>query len=429
LHLSVVALALIVAMGCAATASAAWSSAFDVSAPEKLGAFLPNVGVGAGGGAVFTWGHHSPVAAPDVTQARTRSASGVLGPIVDVAPAVSTPARVAVAANGTAVFLWRSRLHRMRARMLSAAGTLGPVVDVSAAARRAHDGQVAVDPAGNAFFVWLERGGRVRTRSLSTAGELGPIATLSAGGHAVHPPQVAVSAGGDAVFAWDRYTSRTGRVQARARSAAGRLGPTLTLSARRRRAVLPRLAVATDGHALAVWTSPPAGRNDGLGRVQARAFSHERRLGPLLDVSGNAMGGAPRATFLADGDAVLTWYRPGRPTAPLLMRTLSAAARLRNTVTLLGGRDIGLSRVAFAPDGDAVVAWQLLGDGDPEGQNARIQARSRSASGVVGPTVTLAPPGGQVYDPQVAVAANGSAIVTWARFAGGVVSVQAAVGP
>ncbi len=134
-------------------------------------------------------------------------------------------------------------------------------------------------------------------------------------------------------------------------------------------------------------------------------------------------------TFLDNGEAVFTWQRNDAKLSRLRMRTLSAAGTWGRTVTLLASRRALFPEVAFAPDGDAVLGWQRTDGRHRDGTNARVQVRSRSAAGTVGATITLSSPGGGLDRQQLAVGANGSAIVTWRRQEGNQFRIQGAAGP
>ena len=66
-------------------------------------------------------------------------------------------------------------------------------------------------------------------------------------------------------------------------------------------------------------------------------------------------------------------------------------------------------QVAVDADGDAVVVWTRL-DG-----SAIAQARRISAAGLLGPVLDLSPHGEDASGPQVAIDAGGNAIALWYR--------------
>jgi hypothetical protein len=162
------------------------------------------------------------------------------------------------------------------------------------------------------------------------------------------------------VFTWERSDGTTNRAQTRVRSATGTLSAVQTLSAAGQHAFGPQVAVEADADAVFTWTrADPDGSN---GWIQARARSAAGILSAVQDVSD-----------------------PGR---------------------VAHG-----SQVAVDADGDAFFTWVRT-----DGIHDRVEARSRSAAGILRPFTTLSDRGGGAGDPQVAVDPAGNALVTWWRF-------------
>jgi hypothetical protein len=93
------------------------------------------------------------------------------------------------------------------------------------------------------------------------------------------------------------------------------------------------------------------------------------------------------------------------------------------------GQDAFDPQVAVDGAGDAVAVWSRF-----DGTDYRIQARTRSAAGVLGPIQTLSGAGQDAIDPQVAV--DGGGLAVWQRSDGttgcggaGCSRIQAAAGP
>src|SRR3954447_17341371 len=122
----------------AAVAICAPTSASAFSPPDTLSkagqnAVDPQAAVDANGNAVLVWRRFDGIG--PVVQARTRSAAGGLGPVMDLSDnnTFYIP-RVAVDPSGNAVFIWvhsDGTNRRAQARRLSAAGVLGKVMDLS----------------------------------------------------------------------------------------------------------------------------------------------------------------------------------------------------------------------------------------------------------------------------------------------------------
>jgi hypothetical protein len=140
----------------------------------------------------------------------------------------------------------------------------------------------------------------------------------------------------------------------------------------------------------AAWTAPVT-----LSALQALPDSHQVAIDP-------------------DGDAVFTWTRFDGTNYRIQARARSAAGALSPIQNLSAtGQDAFDPQVAVGGAGNAIFTWDRF-----DGTNSRIQARRRSAGGVLGPVENLSAAGQNAAYPQVAVDGNGNAIFTWARFDG-----------
>jgi hypothetical protein len=281
-------------------------------------------------------------------QARARSASGALSNVQSISALGADAPELAVDSGGDAVFVWErpdgttqcggGPCIRAQTRARSASGTLSAAQVLSAPAQNARRPQVDVDSDGDAVFSWGAQCGdflcaSVQDRARSAAGALSSIQTLSTSGDHGLFTEVGVDSNGDAVFAWQRFdgTAQCGgisgcaRIQARARSAAGALSQTQTLSAAGRHASNADLAVDSAGNAVFVWMRPdattdcrqvaqvqPCYRIEAISRSAAGALSTVQILSapgqnayfPLVAVDPD--GGADPNT----ADAVAVWERP-----------------------------------------------------------------------------------------------------------------------
>jgi hypothetical protein len=318
---------------------------------------------------------------------------------LSAAGANANSTQVAVESGGNAVFVWYRRLH-IYARARAADGTLSPTQSLSEPGTGTSP-QVGVDQDGDAVFVWqrtdatTDCGGagclRVEARARSAEGVLSITQTLSAAGEDALNFEIAVDQSGDAVFVWERYDGMTGcdfdgciRVQARARSAAGVLSAVQTLSAAGENARFPQVGIDQNGNAVFVWE-----RDDGTTgcggsclRVQARARSAAGVLNAVQTLSpAGQHAGNPQVAVDSSGNAVFVWEQPDETT--------------------------GCSGVGCV----------------------RVQARTRSATGVLGTTQTISDPGETAGRPQVGVDQSGSAAAVWQRFDGTFNRIQTATGP
>ncbi len=96
----------------------------------------------------------------------------------------------------------------------------------------------------------------------------------------------------------------------------------------------------------------------------------------------------------------------------------------------ISGPDASSPAVAVSNDGAGVAVWTRF-----DGNVSRVQARTVSVGGSLGPVQTLSAAGDSAFNPQVAVDADGDAIVVWTQLEGHVVaharriSAAGALGP
>jgi Glycosyl hydrolase family 26 len=116
-------------------------------------------------------------------------------------------------------------------------------------------------------------------------------------------------------------------------------------------------------------------------------------------------------------------YVPGPVSLPLLTKVPAPgagaadppqSADLSAAAEMASGPDL-----AVAADGSATVVWSARNGGD-----FRVFGRRITPDGTRGPTIQLSASGQDAFDPQVAVAADGTAIVAWTRSDGADFRVQ-----
>ena len=151
-------------------------------------------------------------------------------------------------------------------------------------------------------------------------------------------------------------------------------------------AALALAALAAPAAASAAWTAPD----------------------DLSDAGGNA--GQQEVAIDPAGNSVAAWTRWNGFDWLVQVRTRSAAGVLSFTPTLSDpGQDAFHPEVVVDPAGDATIVWTRY-----DGTDWRVQARTLSAFGVVGPnTLDVSDPGLSGLVPQVGVDAAGNVVITW----------------
>lgn len=237
----------------------------------------------------------------------------------------------------------------------------------------------------------------------------GPRVTVSPLGTETDAPQVAVDDSGDAVATWRARDSDGSnlRIEATTISSADVLGPVHTLSSGGGFVFEPQVAIDADGDAIVFWYQ----QHDGDAyRVWARRISSSGVVGPpqaLTPAVEQAIDVQVAIDDAAVGTAVAAWVSNDGSPGRIRARSMLTTGELRPTRTLSapGANAIGPD-VAVDADGDAIVAWSRAG---------RAQARRLSSADVLGPTQTLSVAGNPAFNPRIAVDDDGDAVAVWWR--------------
>jgi hypothetical protein len=225
-------------------------------------------------------------------------------------------------------------------------------------------------------------------------------------------PQVATDASGDSALAWE-FGPSGGRVQARTMSAAGALAPAFDLDlTTTTTARTPRVAIDAGGNAVFMWIKEPF--------VLGRRLSASGTLGQAFQVNGGGTSGFTQPDIATDfnGETVFTWVTSGSFTHPRVQaRTMTKRGVLGPVRNISPSGQIGRHpQVATDHSGDSVITW-VREDGI-DGDNDVVQARTMTAASSLGPIMDLSAPLGRSFSPQVASDADGDTTFVWLRFDG-----------
>jgi hypothetical protein len=341
--------------------------------PWRPGMQHQQVTVNARGDAVSVWAGNDDNSGVWHITGRALSATGALGPTQRFSRAYTNAfePQVTVDAEGNAVVAWHGydgMNWRIQARTLSATGVLGPIWNLSAAHQNAFNVQLGTSSDGTSVFVWRRFDGshwRIQTRALMPGGVLGPVLDLSRAWANALDPQVGVDAAGNAVFVWRFLGGLNSHIQARALSAAGALGALQTVTKHRwKPAYAPQVAVDPVGDAVLVWYQA-----DGTYyNVNGVRLSAAGVLGPRQHLSIGPQEPTyspfPQVGIDAAGAAAFAWMRfdPGTSTWQIETRTLSETGVLGPTQALSSGPPGRFPEIAVNANGNAAVVWELRRD-------------------------------------------------------------------
>ena len=222
--------------------------------------------------------------------------------------------------------------------------------------------------------------------------------------------QVAADGQGDAMAIWARYDGTHYVAETRFRPAGGAWQAAQGISPATGDAVNPHVAMDARGDAVAVW----AHANIIEGSYRPAGGSWQAVASDLSAAGQNAA--APQVAIDGQGNAVAIWRRSDGTNQIVQTSTRSAATGAWQATPddlSATGQDAADPEVAVDPQGDAVAVWSR---GNAIMQTLFIQASTRPAGGAwQAPASTLSVGGEPADDPQVAVAANGKAVVVWQR--------------
>jgi hypothetical protein len=393
-------------LAAAGSAQAAWTPVLDVSGSSRRSALEVRVAAGPKG-TMAAWtrlvGAHTRI------QARLVARTGSLGAVKTLS-AEGLDAGfpdVGVAPDGSAVVGWwvDGAAPVVQARRIAPNGKLGPILVVSGGHADSFD--LAVGPDGAATFVWVhlpsgdEQFASVMTRRLEPDGRLSPVRELDADTYAAWGPAVAVAESGAAVTAWYRLDDDgAGEVVVTRRIAPdGTIEPKRRLWTGHLSYEAPRVAAGSGGRATVVWTTAAE-------ELRARRVDAGAGLGPVLALTKGATGLlGPNVAMGAAGATTVVWGRAAGRGYSVEARRIGRDGGLGPLKTLARNcPDTAWPDVAVDAQGAAVVVW-------PAGEHD-VAVRKLRPGGSLGARRTL-PARGRVDRPLVALAATGAPTVVW----------------
>jgi hypothetical protein len=333
--------------------------------------------------------------------------------------------QVAFSSQGDAVAVWRRYNgvnYIVQGAVRPAGGGWQAPVDLSGAGQNASGQQVAVDSQGNAVAVWQRYNGTnwIAQGAVRPAGAGWQApADLSGAGQSGYGPRVAVDSQGNAVAVWERSNGTNYIVQGAVRAAGGVWQAPADLSAAGQDADGARVAVDSQGNAVAVWERYNGANYIVQGAVRAAGGVWQAPVD--LSAAGQSAD-FPQVAVDSQGNAVAIWQRSNGANVIVQGAVRAAGGVWQAPVDLSGaGRDAYDPQVAFDAQGSAVAVWDRS-----NGTNKIVQGAVRAAGGVWRAPVDLSGVGQNASDPQVAFDAQGNAVAVWERYNGANFIVQGA---
>ncbi len=319
---------------------------------------------------------------------------------------------VAVDREGDALLVWEACdlqtpgcYHQVQARRRSQTGSLGPVMNVSELGPEPAWPQVASDDDGDSVVVWQQHdthtNWRIAARRVGRAGALGPLLMLTPDGPIGNQPQVALAPGGRALVAWSEYrpTASAGSYYTVVRQifSNGTVGRALDLGPGSPEP--PAIAMDRHGVAVVAWTDYG---HVFVRRIRAAAVSPTRVI-----ASGGSGLALVHASSGRDGDFVISFRSALRPQPRVWLRTWHRDGSLGRPLAISPRQHYAGYHYALATDleGDSVVVWTR----DLAANRIVVYGRQVSRSGTLGDIVRF----GVGDHPDVALDDDGDGIAVW----------------
>lgn len=397
------------------TRDGAWSGEV-LLLPLSSNVGTPTAAVDPGGTATAVWGQGSPAR---IEASRRAPGSDWQGPdnVDQRSSGGASQVEVAVDPNGNVIAVWA--MGGIRGDIWSSRYTTGGgwseaeliEVDDTGSAGRPH---VAVTPDGNALAVWMQSDG---TRDNIWANRFTPqagwrgaelIETDNVGD--AEDPRVATDPSGNAMAVWsqsdatgqgiraNRFTPQMGWGNAEVLET-GRVGP----------AVTPQVGMDADGHAIAVWhQSDLFFRTD----IWSKRFTPGAGWGSGQRVeTRDSVATNPQIAVAPDGHAVAVWEQMGTMYKDVWGNhfTPETGWGTQSLLEISNAGDASRPRVATDATGNAIAVWM-----QDNGSREDVWA-SRYVAGTEWATAVLLEQsdGFRALHPRVALGARGSAVVVW----------------
>jgi hypothetical protein len=293
---------------------------------------------------------------------------------------------------------------------------------------------VGIDESGRALVAWLRLGGpgifsgsTVRARSIPVTGPMSTIRAVTTTPEELSELSLDLNPAGQGWLAWVRYADGGRLIRARALSSDANLGPSPVVAPPGSYKFGPTVTVDADGDALFGWGGYEGGCCGGDYGAWVRRVSAAGT--PDAPVFAAESGSEPALDSDAEGDAYLAWPRSTNRDTRIEGRTFSRAGALGPVRTLsLFGQPAADPRVAVNASGRTVVTWSRS-----DGANWRVQARTVNPVGGLGATETLSVAGAAGLAPAVDIGSHGDAVDAWSAWLygdpGAPHTIQAATGP
>ncbi len=328
--------------------------------------------------------------------------------------------QVAIDGSGNAIAVW-SQFDGTRSNIyvnhFDAASGLwqGRMLIKTNKADDAYSPQIAVNTDGNAIAVWQQYNGNeysIYANHFDATLGAWQGATLIEGdaGDASHP-QIAMDGIGNAMAVWQQYDGTYDSIYGNYfRASTGWTTARLIERDDTGKASYPQVAVNASGHTMVVWELDN-GTDDSI--YASRYSSSLWGTATLLDNGSTDSATAPRIAIDTDGNAIAVWHQYAGSEYSIYANRFDAASGAWQGDALIENDNVGGAygpKVAMDGSGNAMAVWQQY----DRTSNNILANRFDAISGVwQNPVLIESDNAGDAYNPQIAVNDSGNAVAVW----------------
>jgi hypothetical protein len=274
----------------------------------------------------------------------------------------------------------------------------------------ASDPHIAVDGSGDAVAVWVQGGTGAKTiwSNRYTAGVgWGTATSITSHSSGESAPRIAIDSNGDAVAVWT-YAGTPSEIWANHYSAGWGWGQAAAIGNNAGDADLARAAMDSAGDAIAVWQQSDGTRTN----IWANRYTPSGGWVTATLIENDNAGDAqsPCIAMNAGGDAVAVWQQNDGTRFNIWANRYTTTAGWEGA-TLIESDNSGDAThpvVAVTDDGNATAVWQ-----QSDGTRFNIRANRYSSAGWGSATLIENDNNGDAQYPQIAATSNGDAAVVW----------------
>ncbi|MCI1192805.1 hypothetical protein MOJ79_13240 [Calidifontimicrobium sp. SYSU G02091] len=391
---------------------------------------VPEIAMDASGNAVAVWEQNDGTFLSIYANRYTAGSGWGSAQLIESMTGDTYQPRIAMDSGGNAIAVWSSQYDRIHANRYVAGGGWGTAQRLDGAIGGNPD--IGMEPSGSAIAVWQGsdiNGAGIYARLYSTgSGWSAPqLIGIGNGADSVNNARIAVDGSGNAIAVWSQSNGTSYNLTANRYTQGSGWGTAQPIEALSREADAANIAMNANGDTVVVWRDRINNGNDvvdapvyairytpGSGWGTAQRLDSGTNYGYVLDV--------PQVAIDASGNAIAVWHDYDGAGQRIYARRYVAGSGWGALEQLQSptGNDAWRPDVAMDANGNAIVVW-LQSHMTTFGI---FFNRYAPGSGWGGATL-LANATIDVYQPRVALNGSGTAIAVWQEGDGTTYNIKA----